>query len=120
MCHLILFLPVFGLAVFLLWPLSMAVPAYTLIFLLSLAMYALIIKAMRQPVVTGSEAMLHSVGTVVGAEGDHWRISVRGETWEAESAAALKTGDSVRVTGIDGLRLTVSPATEPAKAAMKT
>ncbi len=119
MCHLILFLPVFGLAVFLIWPLSMAAPAYALIFLLSLAMYVLIIKAMRQPVVTGTEAMLCSIGTVVGAEGDHWRIEVGNEIWEAESTAALQTGDRVQVTGIDGLILKVNPVAEPANVAMK-
>ena len=113
MCHLILFLPVFGLAVFLIWPLSMAAPIYTVIFLLSLAIYVLVIRAMRQPVITGTEALLHSMGIVIGAEGDHWRVAVGNESWEAESAESLKTGERVQITGIDGLRLKVQRTLEP-------
>ncbi|NVK42580.1 MAG: NfeD family protein [Oceanospirillaceae bacterium] len=47
-------------------------------------------------------------------------MSVGGEIWDAESAKVLKIGDRVQVRGIDGLRLTVSPVTEPAKAAIKS
>ncbi|GGB92476.1 hypothetical protein GCM10011352_18170 [Marinobacterium zhoushanense] len=112
MCHLILFMPLLGLAVFLIWPLSLAGPLYAVIFVLSVAMYVLIFKAMRLPVVTGSEAMLRSVGTVLRKEADHWQIRVGNETWEAESADSLKIGERVRVTGIDGLRLQVKPDSE--------
>lgn len=108
MCHLILLLPVFGLAVFLVWPLSMAGPFYTVIFVLSLLMYVLVIRVMRRPVVTGSEALIDSRALVVGANGNHWRVRVGNEVWEADASEPLRRGESVRVVGIDGLRLKVS------------
>lgn len=107
MCHLILFLPILGLALFFVLPLVWAGPVYAVIFLLSVAMYVLIIKAMRQPVVTGTEALLHSQGTVVGVEKECWRVLIGNETWDAESPEVLEIGESVRITGIEGLRLRV-------------
>lgn len=109
MCHLILFLPIFGLAVFVLFPMSLALPLYAVIFLLSVAMYVLIVKAMRRPVVTGIEALLHSEGTVIGRNDEHWRILVGNESWDAASQVTLQVGEQVRVIGIDGLCLRVEP-----------
>lgn len=45
MCHLILLTPVFSLAVFWIWPLTVAGPVYAVVVALSLWMYALIMRA---------------------------------------------------------------------------
>ena len=107
MCHIVLFLPILGLAVFLVLPLVWAGPVYAVIFLLSVAMYMLIIKAMRQPITTGTEALLRSRATVVGGDKGYWRVQVGNETCDAESPEILEVGDSVRITSINGLRLRV-------------
>ncbi len=107
MCHLILVLPVLGLAVFWLWPLSVAAPVYAIILAISMAMYYLIIQAMRRPVVSGAEEILQKTGKVLEVRGRKISVQVRGEIWNAESGDKLHPGDAVIVTGIEGLMLQV-------------
>jgi len=107
MCHLILLLPVLGVVVFWLWPLSVAAPAYAVILAISLAFYYLIMQAMRQPVVTGAEEILRKTGKVLEVRGRKISVRVRGEIWNAESSDRLHVGDEVRITARDGLVLRV-------------
>lgn len=107
MCHLILILPVLGLAVFWLWPLPVAVPAYAVILVISLSIYYLIMQAMRRPVTTGAEEILRETGKVLEARGRKIRVRVRGEIWNAESTERLHAGDDVSITGLEGLVLRV-------------
>ena len=107
MCHLTLLLPVLGLTVFWLWPLSVAGPAYAGILALSLLFYYLIMQAMHRPVTTGAEEILRQTGKVLEVRGRKISVRVRGEIWNAESSDRLHPGDSVNITGIDGLMLRV-------------
>lgn len=107
MCHLILALPFLGLMVFWLWPLSVAAPVYAAIFLLSLALYYLIMQAMRRPVVTGAEELLHGIGRVIEVHQKKVRIRVHSEIWNAVSTDRLRAGDQVEITGVEGLVLQV-------------
>ncbi len=107
MCHLILMLPVLGLPVFWLWPLSQAVPAYGLILAFSILVYVYVVRAMRHPVETGAEEILHSTGKVVEAGVKDIRVRVHSEMWRAVSSEKLKPGDLVEIIGIDGLKLRV-------------
>jgi len=107
MCHLILAMPLLGLVVFWFWPLSIAGPAYAGIVALSAWLYLLIIKAMRRPVVSGKESLMHSRGTVLGRDGKLFRVRANSEIWNAASADRLSVGESVEVIGIDGLILNV-------------
>jgi len=107
MCHLILLMPVFALAVFWIWPLSVAGPVYAVITALSLWMYAYIWRAMQRPVLGGAEELLHSDGEVLEANGSALRVRVHSEMWNAESKDTLHRGDHVRVVGITGLILHV-------------
>jgi len=107
MCHLILIMPVLGLAAFWLWPLAVAVPVYAVVLALSLWLYWLMLRSMRQPAQTGMEAILRARGTVVAREGRGMQVRVRGELWTAESSDALRPGDPIAVVGADGLRLKV-------------
>ncbi|CAB3759290.1 serine protease [Burkholderia sp. MSh2] len=81
------------------------------------------LRARRRPVVTGAEAMVGSIGEVLddglladqphGAGGAApsaagW-ARVRGERWRVASNAPLAAGCRVRVTGRQGLLLTVAP-----------
>lgn len=108
MCHLILLMPVFALAVFWIWPLAVAGPAYAAVAVLSLWMYVLIMQAMRRPVLSGTEELLHSFGEVVEVDGQTMRVRVHSELWNAESNDTLCSGDRVKVNGISGLILRVS------------
>jgi len=107
MCHLILALPVLGLAAFWLWSMPVAIAVYAGIFLLSLSLYYFIILAMRQPVVTGTEEILRETGKVIDVHGHKVRVRVHSEMWNAESPDKLRAGDRVSIMGVDGLILRV-------------
>ena len=85
MCHLILLLPLVALPLFWLVPLSIAVPAYAAVLILSGVTYFLAIRAMHRPVQIGVEALLHSRGEVVAQEGKLFRVRVNSDVWNAES-----------------------------------
>ena len=72
------------------------------------------LRARRQPVVTGAEELIGSVGVVLeDADGEAW-ARVRSEQWRVQSRVPLKRGQDVRVTGRNGLVLTVTPLNEGA------
>ncbi|MGP8470874.1 NfeD family protein [Burkholderia sp. PR2] len=81
------------------------------------------LRARRRPVVTGAEAMVGSIGEVLddGLQADQphgaagpapsaagW-ARVHGERWRVASSVPLAAGCRVRVTGRQGLTLTVAP-----------
>ncbi len=82
--------------------------------LTSAAVFATItfaLKARRRPVVSGREDMIGAPGEALAAfEREGW-VRVRGESWQAVTSAPLAPGQRVRVTGMDGLLLTVEPDT---------
>ncbi len=73
------------------------------------------LKARRRPVVSGSEELVGSAGLVLDDLTDEGWARVHSEQWRVKSAVPLKRGQAVRVTGRDGLVLTVAPAGETAK-----
>ena len=68
------------------------------------------LRARRRPVVTGHEELIGSVGVVLDEDSgtDGW-ARVHSEQWRIHSAVPLRRGQDVRVTGRDGLVLTVIP-----------
>ena len=113
MCHLALLLPFFGLPVFWLWPLSMALPSYLVILLLSAGIYYYTIVAMRRNVITGPEALLHSEGVVVSQYGLKTTVRIQGELWSARSGDVLEPGDIIQVVDVNGLSLQVCRRASP-------
>lgn len=107
MCHLILMLPVLGLPVFWLLPLPEALPVYGVVLALSILVYVYVMRAMRHPVETGAEKILHSTGKVIEVGAKDVRVRVHSEMWHAVSAEKLQPGDLVEIIGIDGLKLRV-------------
>ena len=94
-------------------PTIAAVTAFSALFIFTVSGVAL--RARRRPVVTGSEAMIGSLGVVLddglqpqGGAGVGW-ARVHGERWQVMSAAPLAPGHTVRVTARRGLTLTVVP-----------
>jgi len=106
-CHLILLLPLLALPLFWLTPLSVALPAYVAVLGLSGGIYLLAIRAMHRPVQTGTEALLHRRGEVLGKEGNLFRVRVGSELWNAESKENMHSGDRVEVEAVEELRLRV-------------
>jgi len=54
-----------------------------------------------------------AAGTVIGQTDDgQWWVLVRGERWQARSETPLKPGDRVRVEGLDGLTVDVTPMSD--------
>jgi membrane-bound serine protease (ClpP class) len=106
-------------------PMIAGVTLFGALFVFTVSSVAL--RARRQPVVTGSEALIGSIGVVLddgltpdssassdgdsssGNNGSGW-ARVHGERWRVESSEPLPAGHTVRVTGRHGLTLTVVPA----------
>ncbi|WP_050453910.1 NfeD family protein [Candidatus Burkholderia verschuerenii] len=81
---------------------------FTALFVFTVSSVAL--KARRRPVVIGSEAMLGSIGVMLGGDwaqvhGERWRVRVASAS--AETDALPARGERVRVIARDGLTLTV-------------
>jgi len=73
------------------------------------ALVAMAMRARKQPVVSGREEMIGSIGEVLDDEDDINRIRVHSEAWQVRSDAPLKTGQKVRVKAVEGLTLVVEP-----------
>ncbi len=107
MCHLILLLPIFGLAVFWIWPLSVAAPIYGVLVLFSAFFYFAIMRAMRRSVQTGHKGLIHQKAHVVEALNPEGRVRVHGELWKAVSLGRLNKGEQAEVISVEGLTLNV-------------
>lgn len=76
---------------------------------------AMAIKARRQPVVSGREAMIGASGEMMGDCTREGWARVHGETWQVASTEPLRQGQNIRVTGIRGLLLFVEPQEKGSK-----
>ncbi|MFH1858567.1 MAG: nodulation protein NfeD [Candidatus Omnitrophota bacterium] len=66
-------------------------------------------RAHRNPVTTGKEGLVGSVGvaqTDISPRGD---VFIHGELWQAESKEPIKKGSKVKVVSLEGLTLQVKP-----------
>ena len=85
--------------------LSLAVPFS----LITVFLVSLVVKARANKVITGGEGMIGETGVASSEIAPEGRIFVRGEYWNAVSTTPVPAGTRVRVTAIEGLRLTVEP-----------
>ncbi len=107
MCHIVLLMPVFGLSVFWLWPLSVALPVYLGIAVLSGFIYFALLRAMHQPVKTGKEGLIGEIFETTGKLNPEGEVLVHGEIWKAVSSEKLKKGQMAEIVGIEGMILKV-------------
>lgn len=108
MCHLILFLPVFALPVFWIFPFNTAMSLYLPIVGTSLFIYFKIFKAMQQQVVTGFEGMLGKKGLVIEDIDPEGKIKYASEIWGAATKGnRFLKGQHVVICGIRGMMLLV-------------
>jgi membrane-bound serine protease (ClpP class) len=77
-------------------------------FLLSVA-----VRARRNKIVTGPEAMPGKTGVAIAELNPTGRVLIQGEYWNAVATSRIAPEESVRVTGIDGLTLRVERVSEP-------
>jgi membrane-bound serine protease (ClpP class) len=86
-------------------PVTVATSAIIL-FLVRLA-----VQAQRVPAVTGPSGMLGERGRALSSisPGGIGRVETHGEIWTATTTEPVTEGDTVRVTAVQGLLLTVSP-----------
>src|SRR5215471_15351077 len=75
-----------------------------LVFLVTLG-----VRAQTLPATTGESGMLHAAGRALTAitPGGTGRVATRGEIWTATAAETIHEGETVVVTGVNGLMLTV-------------
>jgi membrane-bound serine protease (ClpP class) len=74
-----------------------------------LAMAWLASRSLRRPVVTGVQTMVGENAEVLDAFNGRGRVRYGGEIWNAVSSSAVRAGQIVRITGIDGLTVWVEP-----------
>jgi membrane-bound serine protease (ClpP class) len=89
------------------WPLIAAVAAVSAAFFIGVVLMAL--KARQRRVVSGREEMIGAIGEALENFKGEGRVRVHSEEWQARTATALKRGQKVNVTAIEGLMLTVEP-----------
>ena len=95
--------------------LSLIIPVVLALSAILLFLVRLAVISQRRPSVTGASGMVGATGIALTAisAGGEGRVSARGELWSARSAEAIAAGDSVLISGIDGLVLTVRRRAAP-------
>lgn len=73
---------------------------------------AMALRSRRRPVVSGHGLLMGRKGRVIDWGEGEGRVRIDGEIWSANGSPDLQPGQRIRVTGIQGLRLTVGPAGE--------
>jgi len=79
----------------------------------SLGLMALIgaaMKARQRPIVTGREQLIGAAGTALLDFENRGTVFVHSERWSAVTTTPLREGQTIVVTGIDGLTLEVRPS----------
>jgi membrane protein implicated in regulation of membrane protease activity len=100
MCHLIFFLPFFGLPVFWIFPFNIALPVYLFIVGVSMLLYYKIYQAMRAKVLNGMEAMLGKRGVVLKNIDPEGKIKYATEIWNAVAERdKFMQGEKVVING---------------------
>jgi membrane-bound ClpP family serine protease len=111
MCHLIFFIPVFGLPVLWMFPFHIALPVYLFILFVSLVFDVKIFQAMHMKVKTGREAMLGKTAVVIQNVDPEGKIQIATEIWNAfADGGRFLTGQKVKIVRFQGLSLLVEAA----------
>jgi len=108
-CHVLLFgMPVFGLLLFWIFPLPVALAMYVPLSAFSFWLAMVVMRALRSPVSTGAEALRGRSGRVVTVDAEDIIVQVDGELWRAKSGEPLAPEQLIDVLALEGLTLRVS------------
>jgi membrane protein implicated in regulation of membrane protease activity len=111
MCHVLLLLPVLALPAFWIWPLEIALPVWGSAAAVAIGVYVLAYRSWRLPLANGPRRLLGATGRVISLGEHHVTLRVGRELWIADvKGVPLSIGEEAVVVAIDGLRLTVRPA----------
>lgn len=105
MCHLVLMMPLLGLGLFWVLPFATAMPIYTAIFLISGAIYYILLNLVHLPAKTGREGLIGQQAEVIEAINPTGYVRLHGEIWKATAPTAARKGEVVQVIGVKGLTL---------------
>ena len=97
-----------GYAVPLSFTVTLALASAVIVF----AIVSMAARARRRPVVSGREDIIGAQGVVLDDMQNEGWARVRSENWRVVSRVPLARGQEIRVTGIDGLTLSVKPEPE--------
>jgi membrane-bound serine protease (ClpP class) len=101
--------PIPEMRVHLLTALAISIPMGLItVFLMSIAL-----RARRNKVVTGIQGLIGEIGVAQTPLSPAGKVFVHGEIWNAVSSATLPAGQSVVIRKVEGLQLSVDPATSP-------
>lgn len=107
-CHPLLGGPLPIVALFLLLPWPIALPASVFVAAGSAGALYAGVKALRQRSLTGPDSMIGLTGRAVTEIDPEGLVQVQGELWNAESPEEIATGQRVRVDAVNGLRVRVT------------
>ena len=96
--------------------LAVSLPLITAVSVLSAGFFLLVIRSLyasrQRPVVAGAEELIGATGTIAADFSGTGIIHIHGEQWNARSETPMRSGDSARVTGRDGLTLLIEAVAE--------
>jgi membrane-bound ClpP family serine protease len=105
---IVMFSPVFALALFLFLPFWTAFPVYIPIFIFGVIVNYKMMKSMKLPVRTGLEDMMGQEVMVIDDIDPEGKVRFRDEIWAATARGArLEQGKKVKIVGSLGLVLVV-------------
>jgi membrane-bound serine protease (ClpP class) len=79
---------------------------------ITMLLLTLAVRARRNKIVTGPDAMVGETGTAYTAMAPEGKVFVHGEYWDAASSQPVAAGARVRVTAREKLKLTVEPVAD--------
>jgi len=88
-------------------PLIVAIAGVSALFFMTVMTMAM--RQRRQPVVSGREEMIGARGEAMADFDREGNVFAHGETWTARTREPVSKGQAVRVVGVDGVTLEVSP-----------
>lgn len=78
--------------------------------IIAVFLMTLVLRAHKNPVASGVEAMIGEIGVARTPVGPDGKVFVHGELWNARAASDIAEGARVRVRGVEGLRVIVERA----------
>ena len=114
---IIMFSPVFALALFLFLPFYAALPIYIPIFIFGIIVNYKMMRSMKLPVRTGLEEMMGQEAVAIDDIDPEGKVRFKDEIWAATAKdERLEQGDKVRIVGSQGLVLVVANTGEKSNA----
>jgi membrane-bound ClpP family serine protease len=110
---IIMFSPVFALALFLFLPFYTALPIYIPIFIFGVIVNYKMMRSMKLPVRTGLEEMMGQEALVIDDIDPEGKVRFKDEIWAATAKGErVELGERVRIVGSRGLVLVVANTRE--------